>query len=91
MRTAKKRTRKANKNARVQTRRIYDVVETTTERRDHATLFILAETLKRGSGESRVFLYPRDNEFGPVVLNGHEARTLYTVLQRHFRETGRSF
>ena len=90
----KKQVRRANKDSRIKTIKFMDVVETSTSRRDPGSFDAMIESMNHGRGESRVFLYPRERngEFQPpVMLDGYEARTLYTLLQKHYASTGRTW
>lgn len=88
--TIKKKSRRSvNKNSRILTFRGQGAVETVTARRDEMAFFARARTTRNGNGAQDVILYPRDCMV-PTRLSGHEARTLYTLLKRHFEETDRS-
>ena len=83
----------ANKNSRVNSRVDRNGnLRTETSRRDGGTLDIAISTDMRNNS-TRVFLdaFGRDGNF-PVAdleLNGHEARTLYLALRKHFRAQGK--
>lgn len=77
-----------NKNSRITTKALNGRVKSFTDRRDPNTLFASAATDKSGYGETTVSIYSGHND---ILLNGHEARTLYTLLQRHFAELGRTY
>lgn len=80
-----------NKNARLQTRTDRTgKVRTETVRRDEGS-FGVAVSTDTSANSTRLFLN-FDGTFGnSIALNGHEARTLYRALQRHYGELNKSW
>lgn len=75
----------ANKNARIRSRICRNgKARTETFRRDEDATRIAATTDERNNSTA-LFIDFADG--GKVKLNGHEARTLYRVLQQHFDYT----
>lgn len=60
---------------------------TATTRRDVGTPVVEVKSKNNGSGPLRLFI--RDDAGGTVALDGHGARTVYTVLEKHYQRVGR--
>ena len=78
----------ANKNARIRSRICRNgKARTETFRRDEFTTRIAATTDERNNSTA-LFIDFADGD--KVKLSGHEARTLYRVLQQHFDYTDKA-
>lgn len=83
-----------NKNAIVRTRiDRTGKVRTETARRDRGELDVAISTNER-SNTTRVFIDAEGRSasfpYSTLELNGHQARTLFLTLQKHFDSTGKS-
>ena len=81
-----------NKNARISSRLDRTgKLRTETTRRDNGELDVAISTNPR-TGRTRVFVDAdgRNNRipFASLELNGHQARTLFIALEKHFRAVG---
>jgi hypothetical protein len=77
-----------NKNARIRSRICRNGKQRTeTFQRDDDTTRIAATTDKRSNSTALFIDFPDGDK---VKLTGHEARTLYRVLQQHFDFTDKS-
>lgn len=76
-----------NRNARIRSRLTPNgKLRTETSNRDSGSISVAASSVSTGA--TQLFI---DTVGGASLrLGGHEARTLYRVLKKHYRRTGRS-
>lgn len=88
---AKRKVVAQNKNAIVRSRTTRNgKFRTETARRDSDTLNAAAVTTPQTNNTVLYIDFPVGGTLASVALNGHEARTLYRVLERHYVESGKS-
>ncbi len=78
----------ANKNAHIESRiDANGKLRTETQRRDSGPDF--AVSTDERSNATRLFIDNVWDQNGTIALSGHEARSLYRLLRKHYRFTGK--